>query len=128
MTISNQWPDFLQLMPSKSKTVRRVLIEEGSGLGEKTKGDITFVVDTTPSGLGGFLHQCFLYVPKIGYRYPLMRVEQKNGVDYPVEVVASPPPHVRTANDEKELRKALGTLFQSEMTKSVVLQLLDLLS
>lgn len=75
----------------------------------------------------GFLHRCFLYLPKVGYRYPFLRVVQ-DGPDYPVTVVADPFPQGSPAANEAELRMVLGLVFQSNGVKNVVLQLLDLLS
>ena len=122
----NQWPDFAKL--PKLKTARSVLIDEGNGLAERTNGEVRFHVESEPSGnKGGFLHRCFLVVPKVNYRYPLMRVVQ-DGLNYPVTVVADIFPEGGAANNEAQLRQVLGRVFQSDVVKNVVLQLLDLLS
>jgi len=121
----NQWPDFSTL--PKPRTVRSVLIEEGHGIAERTNGEVKFNVESEPSGNGGFLHRCSLFVPKVGYRYPLLRVVQ-DGLDYPVTVVADTFPHGSVASKEEELRKVLGQVFRSEAVKNVVLHLLDLLA
>src|SRR5260221_497481 len=125
--MANQWPDFSKL--PKPKTVRRILIDEGNGLAERTDGDVTFLVESEPAatGGGGFMHRCFLNVPKVGYHYPFMRVVQ-NSLDYPVTVVADNFPLGTEASNEAELRKILGTVFRSDSVKNVVLQLRDLLS
>ena len=124
--MANQWPDFAKL--PKLKTVRGVLLDEGNGIAERTNGEVRFLVDSEPSGnQGGFLHRCFLVVPKVNYRYPLMRVVQ-DGLNYPVTVVADGFPQGSAAGNETELRKVLGLVFRSDVVKNVVLQLLDLLS
>ncbi len=123
--MSNQWPEFDKL--PRPRTVRGVLIEEGSGVAERTSGEIKFLVESEPSGEGGFLHRCFLLVPKVGYRYPLLRVVQ-DSLDYPVTVVADIFPQGTRAGSEAELRKALGRVFRSDAVKNVVPQLLELVS
>lgn len=122
--MTNQWPDFTKM--DKPKTVRSIIIEEGAGISEKTNGNVTFVVESEP-GTGGFTHHCFLFVPKVGYRYPLLRVVQAS-FDYPVNVHADVWPQGASVGNEKELRKNLGLVFRSDATKNVVLQLLDLVT
>jgi hypothetical protein len=121
----NQWPDFATM--AKPKTIRSVIIEEGAGISEKTNGAIRFEVDSSPHGKGGFVHYCSLVAIKVAYRYPLLRVVQ-DGLDYPVTVIADTFPQGAAAGNEEELRKDLGLVFRSDVTKRVVLQLLDLLS
>ena len=123
--MANQWPEFDKL--PKPKTVRSILIEEGNGIAERTNGEIKFLVESEPAENGGFLHRCFLVVTKVSYRYPLMRVVQ-DGLNYPVTVVADIFPHGSPAGNEKELRKALGLVFRSDVVKNVVPQLLELVS
>ncbi len=122
----NQWPDFGTMV--KPKTIRSTLLEEGSGISERTKGEIRFDVETSPFGQGGFEHRCSLVVPKIAYRYPLLRVVQEGIDDYPVNVVADLWPQGANAGDEQALREKLGMVFRSDLTKKIVLQLLELLS
>src|SRR5438477_218199 len=119
--MSNQWPDFATM--ARPKTIRSVILDEGSGISERTQGAITFDVESSPVGGGGFVHHCLLVVPKVAYRYPLLRVVQSR-LDYPVQVVADDLPAGTTAANEDELRKNLGLVFRSEVTKKVVLQLL----
>ena len=69
--MSNQWPEFDEL--PKTKTIRSILLEEGSGISERTNHGIQFLVESEASGKGGFVHRCLLNVPKVGYRYPLLR-------------------------------------------------------
>ncbi len=123
--MSNQWPEFDKL--PRRQTVRSVLIDEGNGIVERTHGEIKFLVESEPSGKGGFLHRCFLVVIKVGYRYPLMRIVQ-DGLSYPVTVVADIFPQGTSAGDEAELRKALGQVFRSDEIKDLVPQLLELVS
>ena len=122
--VSNQWPEFEK--QTKTKTVRSVLLDEGSGVSERTDDEIRFSVESEPFGKG-FVHRCFLLVPKVSYRYPLLRVSQ-DGLDYPVSVVADDWPQGTTARNEKELRKALAEVFQSEVVKKLVPQLWELVS
>lgn len=121
----NQWPEFDKL--PKTRTVRSVLLEEGNGVSERTNGEIRFVVETQPAGKSGLLHSCLLFVPKVNYRYPLLRVVQ-DALDYPVTVVADNWPQGATARDEAEFRKQLGLVFHSEGVTKVVPQLLELVS
>lgn len=123
--MSNQWPEFDKL--PKTQTVRSVLLEEGTGVSERTNGEIRFLVESEASGKGSFVHRCFLFVPKVGYRYPLLRVIQDN-LDYPVTVVADIWPQGATAGNEAELRKDLGLVFRSDVVTRVVPQLLELVS
>jgi hypothetical protein len=129
----NLWPDFD--LATKPRTVRRVLIEAGAGLQEKTKGTIRFEVDTAPHGKGGFVHNCYLVAPGLGYRYPLLRVEQ--GVEpYPVTVYSEQrkggtPVGSRGQSpeqNERALVEHLREVFKSELTNRIVLQLLDAIS
>lgn len=123
--MSNQWPSFDTL--PRTKSVRSVLLEEGSGVSERTGGEIRFVVESESSDNGEILHRCFLVVPKVGYRYPLLRVVQDT-LDYPVTVVADIWPKGAHAGNEAELRKDLGLVFQSDNVLKVVPQLLELVS
>lgn len=123
--MTNQWPEFDEL--PKSKSVRAVLLEEGSGIAERTKSEIRFLVESEPNTQGGFVHYCILYVPKVDYRYPMMRIIQDH-LDYPVEVVADLFPNGKQAGSEPEFRKVLGLVFRSDVVKSLVPQLLELVA
>ena len=123
--MANQWPKFDEL--TRVKSVRSVLLEEGSGISERTGDKIRFVVEPEDESGGGLTHHCYLVVPAVGYRYPLLRVVQEK-LDYPVTVVADPYPDGSRAVDETELRKTLGLVFRSEPVKKVVPQLLDMVS
>jgi hypothetical protein len=123
--MANQWPKFDEL--PRVKSVRSVLLEEGSGVSERTGDKIRFAVESEAQSEGGLTHHCYLVVPAVGYRYPLLRVLQEQ-LDYPVTVVADPYPDGSRAVDEKELRKTLGIVFRSEPVKKVVPQLLDMVS
>jgi hypothetical protein len=123
--MANQWPKFDEL--TRVKSVRSVLLEEGSGILERTGEKIRFAVESEAQSGGGLTHHCYLIVPAVGYRYPLLRVLQET-LDYPVTVVADPYPDGCRAVDEKELRKTLGLVFRSEPVKKVVPQLLDMVS
>jgi hypothetical protein len=122
--MANQWPQFDEL--TRVKSIRSVLLEEGSGIAERTGDKIRFAVESEAQN-GGLTHHCYLIVPAVGYRYPLLRVVQEK-LDYPVTVVADPYPDGSSAADEKELRKTLGRVFRSEPVKKVVPQLLDMVS
>jgi hypothetical protein len=119
----NQWPTFDE--PSV-KSVRSVLLEEGSGISDRTGDKIRFAVESEAQN-GSLTHHCYLIVPAVGYRYPLLRVVQEQ-LDYPVTVFADAYPNSSRADDETALRKALGIIFQSEPVKKVVPQLLDMVS
>ena len=123
--MANQWPKFDEL--TRVKTVRSVLLEEGSGITERTGDKIRFAVESEAQSGGGLTHHCYLIVQAVGYRYPLLRVVQEK-LDYPVTVVADPYPDGTRAVDETELRKTLGSVFRSEPVKKVVPQLLDMVS
>lgn len=123
VTMANQWPEFKNLPAQNS--VRRVLLEEGNGISERTGGEIEFEVYSEPSS-ARVEHRCSLFVPKVNYRYPLMRVIQ-NGFRYPVTVVADNLEQV-AAQDEAELRGALGSIFQSDTVRNLVPQLSELVS
>jgi hypothetical protein len=111
----------------KPKTIRSVIIDEGGGISERTRGAIVFQVASSAHGSGGFVHQCYLSVVKAAYQYPLLRVVQ-NDLGYPVTVVADPVPDGTRAKNEKELREQLGLVFQSDITTRIVIQLLDMVS
>jgi hypothetical protein len=123
--MANQWPKFDE--PTRVKSVRSVLLEEGNGVSERTGDKIRFTVESEGQSGGGLTHYCYLIVPAVGYRYPLLRVMQEK-LDYPVTVVADPYPDGSRAADEKELRKTLGLVFRSEPVKKIVPQLLDMVS
>lgn len=120
----NQWPEFDKL--PRTKTVRGVLVEEGSGVAERTDGEIRFAVESEPNGKG-FVHHCYLDVPKVAYRYPLLRVRQSD-LDYPVEVFADVWPQGAAAGNEAELRNVLGLVFRSDKVAKLVPQLRELVS
>src|SRR5205807_356131 len=80
---------------------------------ERTGDKIRFAVESEAQSGGGLTHHCYLIVPAVGYRYPLLRVVQEK-LDYPVTIVADPYPDGSRAVDEKELRKTLGLVFRSE--------------
>jgi hypothetical protein len=118
----NPWPDFdVTRLP---RTLRRVLLEKGSGIEEKTRGTIKFFVLTKMAEGGGFIHECYLSVPQLEYRYPFFQVIQACD-PYPATIVADPFPQDRTVKNESELVEALHELFWSEATKNTVTQLLE---
>lgn len=123
--MANQWPKFDE--QTKVKSVRSVLLEEGSGISERTSDKIRFAVESEPQSGGSLTHHCYLIVPAIGYRYPLLRVVQEK-LDYPVNIVADLYPDGSRADNETALRKTLGLVFRSEPVKKVVPQLLDMVS
>ncbi len=121
----NQWPKFDE--PTTEKSIRGVLLEEGSGISERTGDKIRFAVESEAQSGGGVTYHCYLIVPAVGYRYPLLRVVQEK-LDYPVTVVADAYPNNSRAGDETAFRKTLGHVFRSEPVKKVVPQLLDMVS
>ena len=122
----NLWPDFSG--EPRLRTVRRVLIEAGEGLAERTEGKIHFEVESKPGGQGRFLHDCYLFVPSILYRYPLFKVVEE-GDPYPVTVIGDATFQKGVAaGKERALVENLKLLFHADTTKKMVQQLLDLLS
>jgi len=122
----NLWPDFRA--EPKLRTVRRVLLEAAEGLPERTNKQIQLVVESKPGGKGRFVHDCSLWVPRIGYKYPLFKVTE-NGDPYPVTVVGDGPFEKGiAAGDEAALVENLRLLFHSDATKRTIQQLLDILS
>ncbi len=120
------WPDFNA--EARPRTVRRTLLEAGAGLAEQTKSEIQFQVDSKPGARGRFVHDCYLFVPTIAYRYPLCKVTE-DGDPYPVTIVGDGTFRQGTgAGNEDALVENLRLLFHSDATKRVVLQLLDALS
>jgi hypothetical protein len=123
--MANQWPTFDEL--TRVKSVRSVLLEEGSGISERTGDKIRFTVESEAQSGSGITHHCYLIVPAVGYRYPLLRVVQET-LDYPVTVFADLYSDGYRAADEAKLREALGVIFRSEPVKKIVAQLLDMVS
>ncbi|SRR5260370_16093551 len=120
------WPDFAA--EPQPYTVRRVLLEAGQGLAEKTEGKIQFVVESKPGGKGRFVHDCYLFAPALSYRYPLCKVTE-DGDPYPVTLVGDGTFQKGTpAGNEAAFKENLRLLFHSDATKRAVLQLLDVLS
>jgi hypothetical protein len=120
----NQWPTFDER--TRMKSVRSILLEEGSGIAERTGDKIRFAVESEAQN-GGLTHHGYLIVPAVGDRYPLLRLVQEQ-LDYPVTVIADAYPNSSRADDETAFRKALGLVFRSELVKKVVGQLLDMVS
>src|SRR5207302_6223865 len=107
----NLWPDF-DAEP-KIRTVRRVLIEAGAGLKERTRDLIRFTVVSRPGDKGKFVHDCYLDVPTLGagYRYPFFKVTE-DGDPYPVTIVGDGiSQRGETAGDEQALIANLKLLF-----------------
>src|SRR6516164_4591402 len=77
------WPDFGSL--PRVRSVRRVLVEAGKGLAEKTRGLVNLEIESAPKGKGQFTHVGLLVVPALDYRFPLFRAEE-NGDPYPVTI------------------------------------------
>jgi hypothetical protein len=123
--MANQWPTFDE--QTRVKSVRSVLLEEGSGISDRTNDRIRFTVEPEAQSGGALTHHCYLVVPAVGYRYPLLRVVQER-LDYPVTIIGDLYPDGFRADDETTLRKALGNVFRSEPIKKVVPQLLGLVS
>ena len=120
------WPDFKA--QARPRTVRRVLLEAGKGLAEQTKEEIQFIVDSKPGARGRFVHDCYLFVPAMSYRYPLCKVTE-DGDPYPVTLVGDGTFTKGTpAGNEGAFVENLRLLFNSDATKRVVLQLIDALS
>ena len=118
------WPDY-DLTGERPRTVRRVLLDAGYGLDEKTRGMVQFHVDSLPDERGVLAHTCYLIASRIGYRYPLLKVVEHSTGGYPVNVVADVWPEGVLAGNEAELLKDLGLVFRSDPAKKAVLNLID---
>lgn len=121
--MANQWPELSEL--PKTKTVRSVLIEEGSGVAERTNNIVQFVVETERGRRSGFTYKCYLHVPNAAYRYPFLSVEQE-GLDYPVVIYADNWPQGGAAGNERAFRENLGLVFRSDAVKRLLVQLVEL--
>jgi hypothetical protein len=120
------WPNFED--QPRPRTVRRVLLEAGAGLGEQTGKRIQFVVDSKPAAKGQFVHDCYLFAPALSYRYPLCKVTEE-GDPYPVTLIGDGTFKGGTpAGNEAAFVENLRLLFHADTTKRAVLQLLDILS
>ncbi|MBX9681967.1 MAG: hypothetical protein K2X38_24685 [Gemmataceae bacterium] len=124
MVAKNLWPDLKTSEPIR--TVRTVLVEAASGLVERTDSKVSCLVETIPGGSGRFTHQAYLSVAVMGYRYPLFRV-QEQGDPYPVMVFGDGTFQKGVAcGNEAYLEETLRLLFNSDHTKRMIFQLLDL--
>ena len=120
------WPNFNA--EPRPRTIRRVLLEAGAGLAEQTEGQIQFLVDFKPGPSGRFVHDCYLSVPAIAYRYPFCKVTE-DGDPYPVMLIGDATfKNGAAAGNEAAFTENLSLLFHSDATKRIVLQLLDALS
>ena len=70
-------------------------------------------------------HRCFLYLPSLAYRYPLLRVKHSLGEQYPASVTADEFDAEKEAKDENALIRLLSRVFRSASTKKVVEQLME---
>jgi len=117
----NLWPEFHPTI--RSQTVRRLLLEAGEGLAERTDNRVRFVVVSRP--LDPPLHECFLYAPDLGYRYLFLRVFE-NGDPYPVSLItANEGESTLIAKTERALLKHLRDIFHSELTTKQITSLLE---
>lgn len=123
-TQANPWPNFDFRHPPR--TVRRVLIENGSGIGEKTGDALGFRVVTRRDDEGKLVHDCYLVVKAIDFEYPFMVVKQEPA-GYPVEIRALTE-YPLDAPDEEEFVKLLGYIFRVPETQKIVASLYDLVS
>lgn len=119
---SNPWPEFN--VDEGPRLPRRILAEEGAKIAERTNDLIRFAVRTTGGG-GDFQHLCELSVPSIGYTYPLFRVHH-GPRPYPLTVISEAVGGEKKVENEGHLMGTLVEIFSSELTRSVVRQLLDL--
>lgn len=118
----NPWPDFD--LHSHPRTVRRALLELGSGIEEKTDNTLGFRAVTRRDENGGLVHDCYLVVKSIDFEYPFMVVRQEPG-GYPVEIRALSK-FSMSAADEPNFIKALGSIFAAPETQKIVASLYDL--
>lgn len=119
----NLWPDFTTVDLGQ-RSPKRVLLEEGQGIAEKTDGKIEFVVRTANNG-GKLVYDCELWVPSIQFGYPFMQVAYQGRDPYPVAVGSDAIPGSPQATNESELVDILKKAFHSPVTQKLVLQLMD---
>ena len=119
------WPDFD--LTERPRSIRRAILDAGSGLEDKTEGKIRFQVESVPSEQGGFTHNCYLFAPEIDYRYPFLKVIEHASSGYPVNIVADVWKQGALAGDEKALIDSLGLVFRSDSVKKAILNLVDVL-
>jgi hypothetical protein len=122
----NLWPDF-DAEP-QLRSVRRILIEAGAGLAERTGSRLQFIVDSKAAGKARFSHDCFLFAPLLAYRYPLCKLVE-TGDPYPVFLHGDGTFEKGVAaGDEAALIENLRLLFNAGPTKRVVQQVLEIAS
>ncbi len=117
----NPWPNFAK---GHRRTIKTILMELGSGIGDRTEGTIKFFVETTPDGQGNFKHRCQLYVVPIAYFYPLFTVTHTVNI-FPVTTIADALSQPVVSNTEEEFVAVLKQIITSDSTRNVVEQLLD---
>lgn len=122
MPVQNLWPDFdLQTAPRSPK---RVLQEAGLGLSEKTHGLIEFAVQTHADE-SQLIHDCYLWVRNLNFRYPFLTVTHGGTQTYPVEITSDTFGRSRKADNEDRLLEILEEIFRSPQTINAVTQLID---
>ena len=119
--VENPWPEFTK---AKRRTIKTILMEQGSGVEERTEGAIKFNVYTSFDGPGSFRHLCDLRVISIDYDYPLFTVTHPASM-FPVTTIADALGQPVVSHNEEELVAVLKQIIMSDQTRIVVEQLLD---
>lgn len=117
----NLWPDFA--VESNNSTPKSLVDEAGVQLKEKTNGRIWMTHMTTQIVGAKATATYGLYVPKLSYVYPFLKISMSLPGAYPVEIV---PDKMNTvlAGNENELINALREIFKSEPTVNTINSLL----
>ena len=119
--VENPWPEFAK---GNRRTIKTILMEQGSGVEERTEGAIKFNVYTSFDGSGSFRHLCDLRVISIDYDYPLFTVTHRASM-FPVTTIADALGQPIVSHTEEQLVAVLKQIITSESTRNVVEQLLD---
>ena len=119
--VENPWPEFPK---EKRRTIKTILMEQGSGIEERTEGTIKFLIQTFLDGPEKVTHRCELYVVPINYMYSLITVTH-SFKEFPVTTIADALGQPVVSQTEEELVAVLKRIITSESTRNVVEQLLD---
>lgn len=120
MTKQTLWPDFDFI--NDSRTIRRILGDEGAGIEEKTNGIIKFSVETDGTSDGKITHHCYLKLLQIFYQYPFLSVSHDIN-EYPATIHADIFKKGKLVNNESELIDSLREIFGSTETKKLIRKL-----
>ncbi len=118
----NLWPDF---EGAKIRTPKAVVEEAGGGLEKKTLGLVIFKQSSMAIRNDKVSVSYSLYVPRLVYLFPFMRIEFGVEASYPVRVIMDKMDDA-LAKDEDELKALLAKLFQAQSTVTTIERLMSL--